>query len=94
MKLLFFILLALLIMPGLAEMVMLQNCAIDTGAYLLPPSDEYRQLLPLDKVSNGSSLFPVGNIKISIPGLDGSLGHPEFDQRPLIAIYGTQDADS
>ncbi len=41
----------------------------------------------------GSSLFPVGNFKIPISVLGGSLACHEFDKRQLIAIYGLQDVD-
>ncbi len=42
----------------------------------------------------GSSLFPVGNSKISISGLDDLLAYHGFSRRRMIAIYGIQDVDS
>ena len=49
--------------------------------------------LPIAK-KIGSSLFPVGNSKISISGLDDLLAYHGFSRRRMIAIYGIQDVDS
>jgi hypothetical protein len=50
-------------------------------------------MLSAQVMKKGSSLFPVGNFKIPISFLGGSLACHEFDKRQLIAIYGLQDVD-